>query len=474
MLSVKLILSKRTLVLACLAAGCHVAVRAQENSPFTRYGIGDLFANSQVQYNGMGGMTAAQGLSQVYGQPNFSSTPINTGNPASYGQLRTLADNGGGLVTYELGLLADVRSLKAKGTTKSYSSTNFMPSYFAMAFPLHEKGLGMALGFKPVSRINYDLSESHLLSTRASDSVINQYTGEGGISQVFLGVGKAFGNFRVGVNGAYNFGKKDIKTITLLRNTDFPYLASTKRTLTHYRGITWNAGMQYTAKLIEETNPVSKIKNMYTLDLGVNGSISQRLMVSRDMYVYRIAGSIDNPVSAVGDTVSVQEGQKDKIVLPASISGGFMVNNYIGGLQRFGAGAEYNYTNWASYRDIGNVADTALVNSWMVRVGGYLIPDPLRGNSTFALARYSLGGYLGKDYIAAGTVSKAGYDVMALTFGIAFKLRKQMYSNQSSLINTAFEVGRRSASDSNLSENFYKLSVGFSLSDLWLRKRRYD
>src|SRR5436190_5513572 len=81
---------------------------SQENSPFSRYGIGDTYPQQNVASRGMGGLSAA-----------FTSTQaINTINPASYSAL--------GLVTYDFGLTIDTRLLLSKTPVSSYRSTIFI------------------------------------------------------------------------------------------------------------------------------------------------------------------------------------------------------------------------------------------------------------------------------------------------------------------------------------------------------------
>ncbi|MCU7693349.1 hypothetical protein ACFSPU_09595 [Haoranjiania flava] len=481
MLSVKSIQNKKYFLFACLAILLAVNTQAQENSPFSRYGLGDLFPSQSAQYRAIGGMTSAQGNSLHLVNPNIGTLSLNPANPASYGILRTQPNRQGGNVNYDLGIIGDMRTLKSVNPSKAYNSANLMPAYFTLAFPIAQSGMGIALGIKPVTRVSYSLSTRTQWRQGPQpvklDTLNSRNLGEGGINQVFLGVGKAFGDFRIGVNGAYNFGKKDISTLTSLSNDTFQYATSSKNIKTIYRGFTWDAGMQYTIKLKEVTDPVSKIRSTYNLDLGVNGSISQKLNARREIAYYKIGFNADDQYGdnpRIIDTISFKENSKGQVTLPTSLNGGFMFNKYLMGVQKYGFGAEYNTTNWSQYRDVENIADTALSNSWMIRAGGYFIPDPLRGASLFSTARYSIGGYYGKDYINVGNTSKDGYDIMAVTFGFGFNLRKQMYSNQKSVVNTAFEIGRRGSNRNNVSENFYKISVGFSLSDIWFLKSRYD
>ena len=78
---VKLIIPKKINTLYCLwvtililPAALFTPVLAQDNSPYSRYGIGDLVPNSNILSRGMGGITA--GFSDFYS--------VNYNNPASF------------------------------------------------------------------------------------------------------------------------------------------------------------------------------------------------------------------------------------------------------------------------------------------------------------------------------------------------------------------------------------------------------
>jgi hypothetical protein len=76
-----------------LITGCFfLNAKAQENSPFTRYGLGDVSPGSHSISRSMGGLTAAY----ADGQVNNVGQAINFGNPATYGSFF--------MVSYDLGL----------------------------------------------------------------------------------------------------------------------------------------------------------------------------------------------------------------------------------------------------------------------------------------------------------------------------------------------------------------------------------
>jgi hypothetical protein len=84
---------------------------------------------------------------------------------------------------------------------------------------------------------------------------------------------------------------------------------------------------------------------------------------------------------------------------------------------------------------------------------------------------YRLGGFFGKDYVKVGAKDM---NVMGFSVGAGFPVRRIMPAmNQFTMINAAFEVGQRG--DINLiKETYYRLTLGFTLSDRWFIKSKYD
>ena len=79
--------------------------------------------------------------------------------------------------------------------------------------------------------------------------MLNNYKGDGGLNQLFFGVGKTWKNMSVGFNTGANFGRKNIETRkSFLYNTDSTYYyQSLSSTNTIYSGLFLN--MEYKASL---------------------------------------------------------------------------------------------------------------------------------------------------------------------------------------------------------------------------------
>ena len=246
---------------------------SQENSPFSRYGLGDLYPQQNISTRGMGGLSAAIADAQS----------INTLNPASYGYLN--------LVTYDIGLTIDARTLRSANPVNKYNSTNFLPSYIQLGLPLNRKGATLVFGLRPYTRINYSVEEGSKInydSLGITDSLHTLYEGNGGLNQAFIGLAKRWGsygktNFSIGMNGGYEWGSKYTST-----KIDFPadssfqnWYRSNSTDTTHYGSLFLNPGIMADIKLSKTTNPLTKNVETYDLSIGASGTLEQDLNATR-------------------------------------------------------------------------------------------------------------------------------------------------------------------------------------------------
>lgn len=438
---------------------------SQENSPFSRYGVGDLYPQQNIATRGMGGISAAYSDAQS----------VNTLNPASYSYL--------GLVTYDVGISIDARTLHSANPVGKYSSTNFLPSYIQLGVPLSTHGAALVFGLRPFTRINYgviDGSSINYDNLGIKDSLQTLYEGNGSLNQAFIGLAKRWGksatsNVALGFNFGYEWGNKYTSTrVSFPADSSFQnWYQSNSTDTTQYGGIFFQPGFMANVKLSEQTNSTTKEISKYYLSLGASGTLEQNLNALRSVTRQTFQYADDGSLTAI-DSVTKSTDVKGKINIPLTYNAGFVLNKTIGNnvfeVAKWSIGADYTATQWTKYRYYGS--PDQLDNSWYLHVGAALSPDPLRGKSMFSRGTYRIGYYTGKDYINA---DGNGYKVSAYTFGLSWNLRKfRSYDNQYTKINTAIEFGKRGTGVNNVTENFFKLSVGLSLSDRWFIKRKYD
>ena len=198
-------------------------VFSQDNSPYSRYGIGDLVPRSHISNRGMGGISA--------GYADFYS--INFNNPASYSSFQSVLEPKSKKLIYgrailDLGINIESRTLREPANIKKFVSNNALFSYVQVGVPL-KSNWGLSFGLRPLSRISYKISRNERLFDPITglpiDSAITRFEGNGGAYQASLGTGfsvfkkmKADGReekLSVGINAAYLFGSKDYSTCQL-------------------------------------------------------------------------------------------------------------------------------------------------------------------------------------------------------------------------------------------------------------------
>ncbi|MFM6993935.1 MAG: hypothetical protein ACKOWO_02340 [Sediminibacterium sp.] len=444
---------------------CFIApLQAQINSPFSRYGVGNEVYNSQNAANqGMGGFTAAYtpNMNGAFGQS------INFNNPATYGGIY--------MTTFDIGLNLTNSILKRTTPAAKEKSTYLIPNYIVVGVPLSKaKKVGFAFGLRPLTQINYSVND-FTFSESIGDSIYSNYKGEGGINQVFVGLGKSWKYLSIGMNTGYNLGKKKIDVVkAILYNSDSSYFyQSLSSTNTSFGGVFLNLGLQGEFPLSSKTNAVTKDKTEYTLSFGGTYTLDQKLSGKQD--IIRSTGLFTTTQETAVDTALFQKDISGKIELPSTMTAGIALHKKIttvrGNYDQWVVGVELNQSNWKDgYKFYG--ATDQVRNATMFRAGAQLCPNPFAFESYWSTVTYRLGVFSGNDYI---NINNNGLKVNGLTMGLGLPIRKyRSYDYQFTLLNLALQMGQRGGGQSNFKENFVQFTVGYSLSDVWFNKRKYD
>lgn len=436
MRSVSTITNCKIFLLAGLVFFTGNSALAQENSPYSRYGLGDIVPSQNIVNRAMGGTTAAY----------YDPVTVNFNNPASYARLK--------YTTFDVGLDYTGRTLKVSNPVRTLNSGYLIPTYVQVGFPLSKKtNWGMNLGLRPMTRINYELQQTTRLP--GIDSVQTSFSGQGGSYQAYAGTGIGTKHFSIGVNAGYAFGNKNYVTTRRLINDSVAYEKGKWADSTHFGGVFVHTGIQYS----------TRISKGFTLKLGAFAQLKNTLNASRNIVRETfVSSSTSGDVQL--DSVYFSKSNEGKIVVPATYGVGFTLEKDLA----WSLSAEYSMSQWADYRYYGQQDEVK--DSWLFRVGGSVIPN-YQSTSYWAQVQYRAGFYIGPDYIKVNNNLPA----YAFTFGASFPVRKygySLYSGQYTSINTAFEIGARGNKSNSLRETFYRISVGLSLSDIWFIKRTYQ
>jgi hypothetical protein len=197
--------------------------------------------------------------------------------------------------------------------------------------------------------------------------------------------------------------------------------------------------------------------------LGAHGNMRQTLRGSEDV----IRETFD--VTATGsqriDSIYILSGTRGKVEYPSTVGFGFTLESQDNWL----VGADFSTTNWEKYSFFG-VKDQ-LRNSWMLRVGGQLSPNLVTAKNYWGRVAYRLGFNYGVDYIK---VNNQDLNLFMATAGLGLPVRTNRFSNQHTQVNLGIEYGTRGNNKNALKENLFRVSLGFTLGDLWFVKRKYE
>ena len=461
MLSAKKII--RLIPIIC-SMGFVQSVTAQINSPFSRYGLGNEIQISQnATSQAMGGFTAAYTASM---NGSFGQS-INFNNPASFGTIY--------MTTFDLGVNFTNTKLKQESTNKQEKSNYLIPNYLVIGVPLSkEKKMGMAFGLRPLTQVNYSINELKLVSS-TGDTLYNNYVGTGGLNQVFLGLGKSWKNISVGFSTGVNFGRKKIQNIKSLDyNSDSTYLYQTMAsTNTVYGGVFLNLGILGETTLKSKTHAKTTDKTEYSLSYGATATLDQNMSAKQD--VLRTTGIFTSTAENAIDTAYYGKELPGKIKMPALITTGIALHkkeiSNRGTYDQWVIGIQYDKSAWKDkYSNYGTT--DPLSNAWMMRVGVQFCPNPFDYENYFSTVTYRAGYYTGKDYI---NFDNKGLTVSAFTLGMGLPIRKyRSYDYQFTVLNLALQMGQRGSSVNDFKESFIQFTLGYSLSDIWFNKRKYD
>jgi hypothetical protein len=134
-------------------------------------------------------------------------------------------------------------------------------------------------------------------------------------------------------------------------------------------------------------------------------------------------------------------------------------------------GLEFDKANWQNNYSFYGQKDL-LSDAYMTRLCLQFCPNALDYENYWSTVTYRAGFNTGKDYI---NIDQNGLKITSFSIGAGFPIRKyRSYDYQFSVLNMAFQIGKRGSNVNSYQENFFQFSFGYSLSDIWFNKRRYD
>jgi hypothetical protein len=398
------------------------------NSPYTRYGLGNLVENGMdPRITAMGGL--------YYGLQG--NNLINTANPASYAAFDSVS------FIFDAGIFGLLTTLKTEKLTDQGSYISL--SHLVFGFPV-TRWWRTSLGILPFSYVGYDIYNTE--QEEGIAKVANVYQGSGGLSQLYWGNAFKIGKkLSVGFNVKYMFG-----SITRSRGITFPDSIEMKNTYVRGsirpRDIYGEIGVQYKTKLPKDLFMV--VGAVFGPQVEINSKAS-RLATT-------YFGNI-NSAQLYYDTIDVRLDEKGSFTLPIRIGTGVT----FGKEGKWIAGTDFLWQNWEKYRYYGQ--SDSLLNRWNIAIGGEYIPNA-RSSNYLEKISYRAGFHLGKT-----PLNLQGHHIQefGLSFGIGLPIKKSK-----SMINLSASLGKTGTTLYGLiQENYFRFTIGVNVFENWFFKSKY-
>jgi len=388
------------------------AAKAQETSPYSKFGYGSLGDNATSTQRQMGGT----------GYAMHSGRQINAMNPASYASVDSL--------TFLFDIGVDVTRYTRKDATGSQTDWGGGIDYVTMLFPV-SKTIGVSAGLVPFTSVGYAFGST-------IENGYSSHQGSGGINQLYLGAGiTPVKGLRLGVNISYLFGNICNDVLATSSNG----ISAVFEQMMEIQDYHLRFGAQYTCN----------ISHKHSVTAGVTFEPGKSLL--GDTYVVKyLQNSSAAPDTIAPGVVSL----KNNFSLPSSWGFGvaYDFNN------RLHAELDFTYQPWkkAKYAQIENFSATRIDDRWKVAVGASYQPDP-RG-SYFKRMSYRAGAFYNRDYIMVGDNHVRDYGISC---GVGFPAH-----SSKTIINLGFEYKQRQATPNPLlKENYFNLTLGVNFNGTW-------
>ena len=353
------------------------------NSPFSRYGYGEMNDNVPGAYRALGGVGIGMRESRV----------INSAQPASY----TVVDS----TTFMFDLAASVMWNTYKDAAGVRNRANGNLEYITMQFPIWKQHIGMSLGVMPYSMVGYNFAATD--SINSDYHYIMSYDGTGGITEVYGGLSFNVLNwFAVGANIYYMFGR-----------------------INNSSSITFTEGLR----------SVTEINRLHVND--VRFRVGAQFFHDFEKHAFSVGAVFENRSALNGDMTLLEVSSTDTIsstYLPSDFPMVWGVGAMYKWAGRVMLSADYMRYCWASaaYYD----KSLRLQDRQKISFGAEYVHNPL-GRRYIDHMPWRLGFSISDPYVT----SVAGKE-FTVSIGTAFPLH-----NVATVLNTTLEYGRRGSNN---------------------------
>ena len=383
------------------------------NSPYTRYGFGQLAAMETSITKGMGGT----------GIGVHNSNQINMLNPASYAAVDTLT------FLLDVGMSLSNTRMIENGAKANLRNTTF--DYIAIQFRLIPR-LGFTLGMVPYSNIGYNFSgiRRELGDENNTLTSTNAHYGTGGLRRINVGLGYApVKGLSAGANFSYLYG--DITHVINTQFSDVNIPTTVKQYKAEISTYIAELGIQY------QTNVG---KNLFTIGA-----------------IYQPGHIIDDKPCVIINSTSRDTTQ---LSIPTKYGVGFSYSYD----KRLTFAADYSIEKYSSVEFFGSKG----ADRHRASAGIEYIPEHITRN-LFRRARYRAGVHYATAHYTINELQ--GPTEYGATIGVGFPIMNRW--NGKNIINISGQyIHLRPHMPGMITENSFRLNIGLSFNETWFDKWR--
>lgn len=422
------------LLIASILIFTQLSLSAQNNtnSPYTRFGYGELADRSFGAGRAMGGV----------GVGLRSPKQINPMNPASYSCMDSLT------FLFDFGASGQL-SWFDDGINKQ-NNINGNVEYIALQFPIHKR-IAMSVGLLPYSYVGYNFGA--YVTNDEGFNYQERYNGTGGLNDLYLGLSIDVWKKRlsVGANVGYFFGNIKHEQVSDVGRDDV-YNTNRSQNL-EVRDIKFDFGVQY-------THPISKTENIV---VGATFSPKKRL---KNTYINTVVRYNEMGAAVLQSADTTKNGAYD---IPNSFGLGA---SYVK-KDKLTLAADVLYETWGDAKYYS--AENNFKNRVRVGAGGEYIPNA-QNRSFFNRVRYRAGAHYSNSYLlinnqeADPAYKGNGYNEYGVSVGFGLPL-----IDNRSLLNLSFEYTKIKPEGVNMiDEQYFRFTVNYTFNEMWFWKKKVE
>ena len=426
----------KNIMFVCLLLGCCLSAQAQADvdSPYSLFGLGQVNARStNVRLKGMGGVANAM----------YGGGLINTGNPASYAKIDSLA------FLFDAGLYFKTSTFSTSSLSEKANNASF--DHVSMCFGATD-WWKIAVGVQPFTTSGYNMLVDDY--EEGIGKTTTRFKGSGGLNRAYLGNAFKIGkHFALGANAYYVFGNSQAETSLYFPDSTY-YIGSRRSVDVMVRSFMFDYGVLFNTKVGND------------MQLGVGLTYTQKINLKGDqtLFIRSFEEDLDTELEYLIDTISYGVSEA-KITMPRGIGVGVSLQKG----NNWAVGADFNWTQWSQFARQGMTQ--GLQNSWMASVGAEFTPKHTSISGYFTRVTYRFGGFYEHGFINLQGNDGLEHSInkMGVTAGMSLPLPRTL-----SKVNLALEAGQYGTREGGLiQERYAKVNVGVSVFEHWFMKRKY-